>query len=171
MKRSLIYGAILLVSFEACNKSNHSTPSNPAPAGISATVNGQNTTFNTNISIDTSSIGHEISITASGDSAPFKSSILEIVVTGPGPGLPKPGLYTYTGYDYRGGLGVATTMNYSSVLFGSYDDSITVATVTNSTVSGTFHGNIYGQIINSNDPQHPHDSIITVTNGKFNVKW
>jgi len=171
MKRFLIYAFVLLVGFEACNKSNHSTPSSPAPIGISATVNGQYTTFNRNISIDTSSTANEISITASGDSTPFRSSILGIVVRGPGTGLVKPGLYTYAGYDYSGGLGIATTINYSQVLFGSYDDSITVATVTDSTVSGTFHGNIEGQIINFNDPQHPQDSVITVVNGKFNLKW
>jgi hypothetical protein len=167
----LVYTLVLLFVLEACSKNHPSNQRNPIPVGISAVVNGQRTTFNRNISIDTSSISHEISITANGDSTAFKSSVLEIVVTGPGPGLIKPGIYAYYGLDRTGGLGVATTIDDSQVLFGSYNDTINVLTVTDSTISGTFKGDVEGQIRLFNDPGNPRDSVITVRDGKFNLKW
>jgi hypothetical protein len=171
MKRVLIGGVCFFLLVTACNKNHPSNQRNPIPVGISAIVNGHKTTFNRNISIDTSSINHTISINAEGDSTAFKSTRLNIIVRGPGPGLVKPGIYTYYSYDLEGSLGISTTIDYSVILFGSYNDTINVLTVTDTTISGLFKGDIEGQIRDFNDPGNPRDSVITVTEGKFNLRW
>ncbi len=169
MKRLLVGCVCLFVT--ACNKNHPSNQRNPIPVGISAIVNGHKTSFNRNISIDTSSITHTISINAEGDSTAFRSTRLNIVVRGPGPGLVKPGIYTYYSYELEGSLGISTTIDYSVILFGSYNDTINVLTVTDTTISGLFKGDIEGQIRDFNDPGNPRDSVIRVTDGKFNLRW
>ncbi len=170
MKKLLPYLVILIFVFAACSKSNSKTQTQTSPPGISGKINGKYTTFNGSISVDTSS--GEISITASADSTPFTSSILEIVLDATAPF--KPGLYPYS-YDpnavYESGLGIATTINYSQVLFGSNDDSVTVTAVTDSSVAGTFHGTVNGRVLDQNSPTFYRDTTAVITEGKFNVKW
>lgn len=66
---------------------------------------------------------------------------------------------------------MSATIDYSVVLFGSYNDTINVLTVTDTTISGTFKGDIGGQIRPFNNPENPRDSMITVSDGKFNLRW
>jgi len=169
MKKIILYPLIAVLVLTACSKSNSKT--DPVAPGISAMLNGKYVTFNDGIYIDTS--GGEIFVTASCDSAPYRGSIIEILLAPTG--KLKPGLYPNGSLNplapYTSELGISTTIDYSQVLFGSYNDSVIVNTATDSTVTGTFFGDDHGQVIDQNNQPPYRDSTAKFTNGKFSVKW
>jgi len=171
MKKILFSALALILLFVACSKSNSSKP---APYGISATINGKATTFNGFITVDTT--GGQIDISGSTDTLTGGFPELEFLIT-PASGAVKPGLYpnqalvnpnaanSYLNYLTTPGGGISNTIQ-----FGSYDDSLTVTSISSTAISGTFHGTADYHYFDPNALAFK-DSIITITNGTFNVKF
>ncbi len=170
MKNPLCLALFLCFILAACSKSNSKISTTFAP-GISVTINGKKTTFNNFIYMDTTQ--GELAVNTEGDSAGFTGTGLSLIIN---PFPIKTGLYpnanmVFNSDNNSSELGANTSINGSQVLFGSYDDSVTVTAVTDSTVVGTFHGHMHGQVLDQNSQSGYRDSVITCTDGKFNIKY
>jgi hypothetical protein len=149
-----------------------SSSTDNTPYGMSMTINGMFSTYNSFPSVDTSDNG--FNYTGTGDSACCTDLLLAW-------GLAKfdntpltLGIYPASGYDLEN-QSEWTIYSYanwgfnSNVGFLAYPDTVTVTNITDSTISGTFSGTCTGSILNMNNMTY-YDSVMTVTNGKFHLK-
>jgi hypothetical protein len=167
MKRALLFVALPFLVLAACKK-NNSSSSTP---GISATINGKNVTFNGITRIDTS--GGNLYISCTVDSLTFGSPMITLFVQGTRP--LKTGLYPNLALvpraPFQSDMSYSTYQGYASQQYQSYDDSVSVSFVNNSSASGTFTGTaVYTDISQPGSGRH-EDSTIAISNGKFYVNW
>jgi hypothetical protein len=161
------YIAIALL-LAACHKSN---PTPPPAFTVSANINGTPTTFNAIISVDTFSTPGTVYIVAHSDSANL-TPLLEITLSN----TPlKPGTYPYvtTGPDSTGssatpaspvgllGYTLWTDSVGTFVQYSAFSDTVTLTTVTQTWLSGTFQGTC----------EYTPDSVVSITNGQFAVGY
>ncbi|HEY6902313.1 MAG TPA: hypothetical protein VI233_16770, partial [Puia sp.] len=100
---------------------------------------------------------------------------LQIFLTTNGP--LKPGIYanqalvdprapsSYLNYIVGAGGG-----SFNTIMYASYNDSVIVSSVTSYGMSGTFHGTVDNHYFDANSTSFK-DSIISVTEGTFNVRF
>ncbi len=158
MKKCLLASVLFTGVFVSCKKDN----TNPAPSyGITAHINGKPVTLYHTVQVDTIDGLH---IQAAKDSS-IGSDIIWISIDG---GRLQPGTYSYlsnitgTATYFMNRLGVASP-------FLSYNATVTVTSVDNNGIKGSFQGTAshYSQ----NDRGITViDSTIIITNGAFNVK-
>ncbi|HLZ86482.1 MAG TPA: hypothetical protein VKQ52_04565 [Puia sp.] len=167
MKRAFLFVALPFFVLAACKKNNTSS----AATGISATINGKKVIFNGITRIDTS--GGNLYISCSVDSLTFGSPLITLFVQGTRP--LKTGLYPNLSLapraSFQSDLSYATYQGYTSQQYQSYDDSVTVSFVNNSSASGTFSGRALYSDVDPGDAGRHEDRILTITDGKFNVRW
>jgi hypothetical protein len=160
--------AVIIISFVlfACKKSNSSP--NQSNYGITAVVNGQNVSFNYGMTVDTSQQGVMI-IQGYIDSTVTSPYIfMNLQFTYP----LSLGIYAY-GPLIGGGSGSLSYIgNHAGTpqVFVSSDDSIIVATITKTNITGTFFGSAQYYVQDPNTGGYVLDSTKIFTNGKFNIK-
>jgi hypothetical protein len=142
----------------SCSKSDKTPPA--PPFGVSADLNGAPVSFNAIITVDSVTSPGTVYIVAHNDSANL-TPLFELTLTGRRP--LKPG--TYISPDSSGGtysgMGYTAWLGGSAIQYPSVSDTVTLATVNNTWLSGTFQGTC----------EYSADSVISVTNGKFAVGW
>jgi hypothetical protein len=185
MKKLLLIAGIMTTLLGACIKSTIPIPP-PAPSGgatgssdtsgasgtlptwpmgISGVLNGVYTTFNTNMTLDTTGApASGVSIISWGDSAAYHNAQLAFGF-GSNTGPIVPALYPNN----------ATTIRFwspynSNIAFTSFIDTITVTYVSDSTFAGTISGTFLGEI-QSEFPPYNYDSTLNFTDIKFYLKW
>ena len=132
-------------------------------------LNGKYLTFNTSAGLDTSD--NELSVLGWGDSAGYTNLNLALgamkfdnkpmtVGVYPESGDLEENESNFTIYDWG-----FDDQNF--VGFGAYPDTVTIVSITDTTVSGTFNGFAEAKYQDWSDPNIWHDSIMTVTDGKF----
>ena len=132
--------------------------------GISGVLNGVYTTFNTNMSLDTTDgVPSGVSVISWGDSAAFHNAQLAFGFSN-NTGPIVPASYPYdaaTIYFWSQGSQTGFTCNI---------DTLTVTYVSDSTFAGTISGTWVGEI-QSEFPPYNYDSTLNFTNVKFYLKW
>lgn len=167
MKRALLFVALPFLVLAACKKNNTSSSS----PGISANINGKNVVFNGITRIDTS--GGNLYISCTVDSLTFGSPMITLFVQGSRP--LKTGLYPNLALapraSFQSDMSYSTYQGYASQQYQSYDDSVRVSFVNNSSAMGTFSGTaVYADMDQGGTGKH-QDKTITITNGRFYVRW
>jgi hypothetical protein len=152
---------------------NPTGPTTPnIPYGVSAYVNGTYTTFNTDLSVDTSY--GTASVLGGGDSAAFSNAMIDFVFTANNTPYVK-GIYPYqtNNTPYSSGITLYFFGQYNTKWgFTSYDDTLTLTNITDTTFTGTISNTtLYGVFQNPNYPYNQYDSTMTLTNMKFYLKW
>ena len=170
MKRPLLILFTLSVAFFACKKS--SSDPNAGKTYITANLNGVATNFVGGITVDTTN--GEIYIDAYKDSVGGNSTALTLIMDG-GLNPVVAGVYPLdptddfksgtVGYRYIGSSGGVS----SEEVYGQTSDTVTVSAISKSSVTGTFSAKLYHRTLDLNTMQQVVDSVITITNGKFNV--
>jgi hypothetical protein len=151
------------------SSSSSGAPTGNIPYGVSMVLNGKYLTFNSGASLDTSD--NQIYVSGWGDSAGYTNLNLALgaqkadnapMNTGvyPSSGDLEENQSNFTIYDW-GFNGV------NFVGFGAYPDTVTIVTITDTTVTGTFQGTCEAKYQDQIDPNLWHDSIMNVANGKF----
>jgi hypothetical protein len=159
MKKCLLASVLFMGVFISCKKDNSSITT--SAYGITANINGKPVTLYHTVQVDTSNGLH---IQAAIDSS-VNSDIIWISIDG---GRLHPGTYSYLSNI----TGTATYfMNHQGVAspFLSYNATVTVTSVDNSGIKGSFQGT--GAHYSQNERGVTViDSTIIITNGSFNVK-
>jgi len=181
MKKTSTLIVLVALSFAACIKTVIPIPPPPGgnggisatpgniPYGISMVLNGKYLTFNTNASLDTSN--NEVYISGWGDFAGYTNLHLDL---GAYKFDNKPvtvGVYPESG-DLEENESDFTIYNWgfdqqNYVGFGAYPDTVTIVSITDTSVKGTFNGLAEAKYMDWVNPNIWHDSIMTVTNGQF----
>jgi hypothetical protein len=193
MKKPLLIAGIVTTLLGACIKSTIPIPPPPPssgsggssgasgssgtvptwPMGISGVLNGVYTTFNRNMTLDTTGIpATGVQIYTWCDSAQFGDVQLAFGFSN-NAGSIVPALYAGqpNGSTYSSGITV-NVISQSDPAYGfpSYDDSIYVTYVSDSTFAGTISGTFVGNI-ETPLPPYNYDSTLSFTNIRFYLKW
>ncbi|WP_426669642.1 hypothetical protein ACPPVU_00065 [Mucilaginibacter sp. McL0603] len=172
MKKLLFLAAGVLFVLYSCKKS---TPAvTPLTNGISATINGVNETFNfaafAESTQDGLGSGYEIIFLAAKD--PSNSSGIKVIVNFPN--QPTIGTYSFDPtnvnnlgpeINYFNSDGPDNRLNAYGTSDGPYTGTVTITSLSSTNVQGTFSGTLHEQ------DQSSAVHTVTITNGKFNVKF
>jgi hypothetical protein len=138
--------------------------------GVSAIVNGKYTTFNSNLTVDTTN--GDFFIDGWGDSTGFTNAELALDFSAyNAPYVLGEYLYQPNGTPYSSGMTIYFYDNtYGKIGFTNYHDTLTLTSLTDTTFAGTNAGTLDGEIIDPNSPSHRYDSTMTLSNMKFNLR-
>lgn len=176
MKNLPRFALIFTLLFASCIKAYIPIPHPPAPPapttpiGVSAVVNGTYTTFNNRLNVDTSN--GDFYVTGWGDSAGFTNAQIVFIVEAYNTPI-IPGNYTYqpNGTPYSSAITIYFDGSYNTQLgFTSYDDTVKLTSVTDTTFAGTIVGTLHGEITNPNYPFNRYDSVMPFTNAQFYLR-
>jgi hypothetical protein len=146
-----------------------STPGGNVNYGISMVLNGKYLTFNNGANLDTSN--NEVNVIGWGDSAGYTNLHLDLGAYKADNTPITVGVYPESG-DLLENQSNFTIYNWgfddqNFVGFGAYPDTVTITRITDTTITGTFNGFAEAKYQDWVNPNLWHDSIMTVTNGKF----
>jgi hypothetical protein len=158
MTKFIFPAIILALAFIACKKSTNTAPA-PNLYGVTANINGVNTSFTAEITVDTSSTPGTVYIVAHSDTTNF-TPLLEITLTGNRPLTA--GVYpdTLTAGGLQGLVGYTAWSGATDEQYNPVTDTVTVTSVSKTALAGTFQGTCLYM---------GDTTFVSITNGKFNV--
>lgn len=158
MKKLISVAIVLLPALISCKK-NSNTPVTPVLYGVTANVNGVNTSFSAEITVDTTSTPGTVYIVAHSDTINF-TPLLEITITGNRPLTAGTYPDTLTANGFQGLIGYTAWNGATDEQYTPVTDTVTVTSVSKTVLSGTFQGTC----------QYAADTtFVTITNGRFSV--
>jgi len=165
MKKIAFTAILISIAFFACTKTN-SNPNQSSNYSITAVVNGQNVSFNYGVTVDTSQQG-EMAIQGYIDSTAASPYIfMNLQFTYP----LTIGTYGFNTLNGTGDLSYIGDHAGTPQVYTSSNDSIMVATITKTAISGTFFGTTLYYAEDYNNGSYYLDSTKIITNGKFTIK-
>lgn len=161
MKNSII--ALIAITLFSCNKSSNTASS--SSNSITAIIDGVSTTFNihpTAIKITNSGV-NDLSISGLQDNS-TNANVIGIVISGSNPITN--GTYTSSNINNMGGISYLTNTSDYYMTTGAPESlgTVTINSITNTSVEGTFSGNVEYNCCGT-------PSIKSVSNGHFKVNF
>ncbi|HEV3224720.1 MAG TPA: hypothetical protein VGZ90_17695 [Puia sp.] len=171
MKRFHYFPLIFVILMAACKKNNNSSKS---AIGISAWANGKFLTFNTDLNAGVPGRSGIVYFSGYSDS-PAVNTLISFIITS-NDGIINPGIYPSYSISqtapHTSMLEFYSGLEYPGFISWSNDDSVTITSISSdSTLQGTFHGTVIETVISPGAPGGHRDSVVTLTNGQFNIKY